>query len=86
MTISVAVLLSAVLLFSGYQLWRHYAAEKEAEDDFTDLAALNETPTLPVPPTISGEPEEPTPPQMTAYKKYAALFEQNPDMIRLDFH
>jgi sortase B len=74
--ILLAVALTAALLFSGYQIWRYFAAEKETEEQFTDLTEQIETP----PPTVPDNPSEP-PPAWTVYDQYGALFGQNPDMI-----
>ena len=70
-----AVLFIAALLFSGYQLWLYFTAEKEVEEQFNGLAEQIEQP----PPL----PEQPgkQPPEWRVYDQYGALFEQNPDMI-----
>jgi sortase B len=75
--IILAVILTAALLFSGYQLWRYFSAEKETEEQFTDLTEQIETP----PPTLPERSNEEPPPEWTVYDQYGALFDQNPDMI-----
>jgi sortase B len=70
------VLLIAALLFSGYQLWRYFSAEKETEEQFGGLTEQISEPPKP------NEPEQSdTPPEWTVYDQYGTLFEQNPDMI-----
>jgi sortase B len=73
-----AVVLTAALLFSGYQLWRYFTAEKETEEQFDGLAVQVETP-----PPMPERPGEtlPTAVAWTVYHQYGTLFEQNPDMI-----
>jgi len=73
-----AVLLTAALLFSGYQVWRYYSTEKETEKQFESLTEQIQTPT---PPTMPERPGETPPPEWTVYDQYGTLFEQNPDMI-----
>lgn len=80
------VLLTAVLLFSGYRLWLYYAADKETGEQFSELVEQIVLPTPFVPGQYSGLPplpEQPgeTLPEWTVYDQYGALFEQNPDMI-----
>ncbi|HCC35546.1 MAG TPA: hypothetical protein DEQ02_07925 [Ruminococcaceae bacterium] len=78
--ILLAVILTAALLLSGYQLWRYFAAEKENAEQFDELTGqIEEPPQTPIPET-PGEPP-PTTPEWTVYDQYGALFEQNPDMI-----
>jgi len=69
------ILLSAALLFSGFQLWRHFTAERQTEEQFEELTGQIEQPPVP---EQSGESP---PPEWTVYDQYGALFEQNPDMI-----
>lgn len=70
-----AVLLSAMLLFSGFQLWRHFAAEQQTEEQFEDLSEQIE------PPPQMPEQSDESPPEWTVFDQYGTLFEQNPDMI-----
>ena len=73
------VLLSALLLFSGFQIYRYYTAEQETEEQFDGLATQIEQPPLETPePEVSGEP---SPIEWTVFDQYGTLFEQNPDMI-----
>jgi sortase B len=77
------VVLAAVLLISGFQLWRHQSAEKENEKQFGDISGQVQTPppsALPEP-TESGEPAETAPPGWTVYEQYGDLFIENSDMI-----
>jgi sortase B len=74
--IILAVILTAALLFSGYQLWRYFSAEKETEEQFADLTEQIETP----PPSAPDNPSE-SPPEWTVTDQYGTLFDQNPDMI-----
>ena len=76
------VLLAALLLFSGFQIYRYYTTEKETEEQFDGLAMQIEQP----PPEISTKPKpeatsEPSPIEWTISDQYGTLFEQNPDMI-----
>ncbi len=75
--------MAAVVIFSGVQLWRHFAAEKEAEEDYSSLAELIvEPPTVPRP--APGEADEMpaiAPVEWTVQDQYGALFSQNPDII-----
>jgi len=73
--IILAVLLTAVLLFSGYQLWRYFMAERQTEEKYRHIIAQIEQSSAP---EQSGESPSP---EWTVYDQYGALFEQNPDMI-----
>ena len=73
--IILAVLLTAVLLFSGFQLWRYFTAERETEKKYRHITAQIEQPSAP---EQSGESPST---EWTVYDQYGALFEQNPDMI-----
>jgi sortase B len=72
------VILTAAFLFSGYQLWRYFSAEKETEKQFENLTEQIQTPT---PPTAPEQSDEAPPPEWTVYDQYGTLFEQNSDMI-----
>jgi sortase B len=77
-----AVILSAVLLFSGFQLWRHYSAEKEAGKQFESLTEQVQPPTPIVSPEPNQSEETENPPsEWTVTDQYGALFEQNHDMV-----
>jgi sortase B len=77
-----AVILTAVLVFSGFKLWEYYAAEQEVAEQFDGL-----TEQVITPPPAASMTEQPTqtqtdvPPEWTVYDQYGALFNQNPDMI-----
>jgi len=73
-----AIVLIAILLFSGFQLWQHFTAEKQTEEQFDNLTGQIQTPVLP---SLLGRPGELPLPEWTVYDQYGALFEQNPDMI-----
>jgi sortase B len=72
--ITLAVILAAAFLFSGYQLLRYITAEQEAEEQFTGLTEQIEKP-------LPERPNETDAPEWTVQDQYGALFEQNPDMI-----
>jgi sortase B len=72
----VTALLIAVLLVSGFQLWRYGAAEKENEKQLGNISSQVQTPTASPEP-----PAEAAPPNWTVYEQYGALFMENADMI-----
>ncbi len=75
--------MAAALLFSGIQIWRYVAAEKEAKESYGALAGLVAAPPS-VPPSApgkSGEVPPVVPGDWTVQDQYGALFSQNPDMI-----
>ncbi len=81
--IAAAAFMAAALLFSGFQIWRYFAAENEAEDAYGALADLIEAPPT-LPSSAPGKPSEapPTVPgEWTVQDQYGALFAQNPDMV-----
>jgi len=63
-----AILLTAALLFSGFQLWRYYHNGRQSQNHFDGI-----TEQIIIPPEIS--------PEWTVDKQYGELFAQNPDMI-----
>jgi sortase B len=76
------VALIAVLLISGFQLWRRQSTEKEASDP----PVATDQPQTPTPsassePTASGKPVETAPPGWTVYEQYGDWFIENSDMI-----
>lgn len=71
----VAAFMAAALAFSGVQLWRYFAAEKEAEETYSALVDL-----IHVPPE-KGSEKPPTTPGWTVQEQYGKLFAQNSDMI-----
>jgi sortase B len=73
--VTAVVVLSAALMFSAVQLWRYFAAEQKAEEQFDVLAEQIK------PPPAPGKPTKATVFEWTVYDRYGALFEQNPDMI-----
>ena len=74
--IILAVLLTAALLFSGFQLWRYFMAERETEEEYRHITGQIEPP-----PSVPDQPGESPTPEWTVCDQYGALFEQNPDMI-----
>lgn len=90
--IFIFILLTAILLFSIFQLWRYHSAEKENEEQFNGLISQVQTPPPPSatpygspkpekPPAETAQPAETAPPSWTAYEQYGALFAENSDMI-----
>lgn len=79
-----AAVFAALFLFSGFMLYREYADSKQSAETFESLANLvleDPTPTLsPDSPDEPTGPEE-TEPQMTAFEKYAEVYEQNSDLV-----
>ncbi len=81
--IAAAAFLAAALLFSGFQIWRYFAAEKEAADAYGTLAALVAVPPM-LPSSAPGKPggaPPAVPGEWTVQDQYGALFTQNPDMV-----
>lgn len=76
-----AAAFAALFLFSGVMLARQYADQKESAKAFDQVAALvQETqPEEDTPATIPTEEDAPEETTVTAYEKYAAVYEQNPD-------
>lgn len=76
-----AAAFAALFLFSGVMLARQYADQKQSAEAFDQVAALvQETqPEEDTPVTMPTEDEAPEETTVTAYEKYAAVYEQNPD-------
>lgn len=76
-----AAAFAALFLFSGVMLARQYADQKQSAEAFDQVAALvQETqPEEDTPATMPTEDEAPEETTVTAYEKYAAVYEQNPD-------
>lgn len=76
-----AAAFAALFLFSGVMLARQYADQKQSAEAFDQVAALvQEThPEEDTPATTPTEGEAPEETTVTAYEKYAAVYEQNPD-------
>ncbi len=76
-----ATAFAALFLFSGVMLARQYADQKQSAEAFDQVAALvKETqPEEDTPATMPTEDEAPEETTVTAYEKYAAVYEQNPD-------
>jgi sortase B len=78
--ITLTVILTAALLFSGYQVWRYFSTEQETAEQFDGLAGqIEEPPQTPARKT-PGEPQSTTP-EWTVYDQYGVLFDKNSDMI-----
>ena len=79
-----AAFFAALFLFSGFMLCREYADSSQSADAFESLADLVlEEPAQPEQSDSSvAEPgEEATEPLITAFEKYAAVYEQNSDLV-----
>lgn len=82
-----AAAFAVLFLFAGIMLYREYADQKQSADAFSDIVALVQT--EPAPETVPEEYQnivaeialEETHPEMTAYVKYAAVYEQNHDFV-----
>ena len=80
--ISVMIILTALLLLSGWQIWSYFYTQKEVSEQFESLAGLRQIPVSPVVPELEMEwtEESRTPPEWTVYDQYGSLFEINSDM------
>lgn len=79
-----AAFFAALFLFSGFMLYREYADSKQSAEAFESLAGLVlEEPVPTLPPDSPENPTGPeeTVPQMTAFEKYAEVYEQNTDLV-----
>ena len=79
-----AAFFAALFLFSGFMLYREYADSKQSAEAFESLANLvleDSAPTLS--PNNLDEPigPEETETQMTAFEKYAEVYERNTDFV-----
>lgn len=77
-----AAAFAALFLFSGIMLGRQLADQKqstEAFDNIADMVVEETEPDAAEQPEEAGEAE--APPALTAYEKYAAVYEQNPDFV-----
>lgn len=87
--ISLAAVFAAIFLFSGMMLWQDYRDQQESAKVFDSVAdlILEETQPTTAPDTeansgsIATEPTEPVPVEISAYEKYAAVYEQNNDFV-----
>lgn len=73
-----AAVCAALFLFSGFMLYRQYADEKQSAEGFDKIAALVQEET---PPVDEPQESETLPPEQTAFEKYAAVYEQNSDLV-----
>ena len=77
-----AAVFAVLFLFSGIMLGRQLSDQKQSAEAFDNIAdmVVDETE-----PDATEQPEEPgetvAPPALTAYEKYAAVYEQNPDFV-----
>ena len=85
-----AVLFTALFLFSGIMAMRQYKDTKQSAEAFNAVADLVKSAPTPVPSSVeeaTGEDGTDTPAsyepaqELTAYDKYAAVYEQNSDFI-----
>ena len=77
-----AAVFAVLFLFSGIMLQRQLADQKQSTDAFDHIAdmVVEETePDAAEQPEETGETE--APPALTAYEKYAVVYEQNPDFV-----
>ena len=87
--IAAAAVLSAALLFSGYQVGSYLLAGQKAGQQFSNIAAqvVDSAPDKPSGGAQAAGKSAPSTPTWTVYDQYGKLFQQNPDMvgwIRLD--
>ena len=77
-----AAAFAVLFLFSAIMLQRQFSDQKQSAEAFDHIAdmVVDETE-----PDAAEQPEEPgetvAPPALTAYEKYAAVYEQNPDFV-----
>jgi sortase B len=77
-----AAAFAALFLFSGIMLGRQLADQRqstEAFDNIADMVIKEAEPDTAQPSENSGEIEQPI--TLTAYEKYASVYEQNPDFV-----
>ena len=77
-----AAVFAVLFLFSGIMLGRQLSDQKQSAEAFDHIAdmVVNETkPDAAEQPEETSKPE--SPPALTAYEKYAAVYEQNPDFV-----
>ena len=87
--ITLAAVFAAVFLFSGAMLWQDYQDQRESAAVFDSVAELIQVETLPTTaPEMettgsdnATEPTETVPVEVSAYEKYAAVYEQNNDFV-----
>ena len=87
--ITLAAVFAAVFLFSGAMLWQDYQDQRESAAVFDSVAELIQVETLsttaPEMETTGSdnatEPTETVPVEVSAYEKYAAVYEQNNDFV-----
>ena len=73
-----AAFFAALFLFSGVMLYRQYADEKQSAEAFDNIAALVQEET---PPADEPQESKSLQPELTAFEKYAAVYEQNSDFV-----
>lgn len=88
MMIILAAVFAAIFLVSAFVLWQDYKDQKESAEAFDDIANLVviETEPTEVPEETTDETEpntepEETVPELTAFEKYSAVYEQNSDFV-----
>ena len=70
----------ATALFSGHQLWQHFAKEQEVAERFCELSGKKKQ-QLADAPKQQEKTKPPLSPEWTPYDQYGELFAQNHDMI-----
>lgn len=77
-----AAVFAVLFLFSAIMLQRQFSDQKQSAEAFDHIAGIVVEETEP---DAAEQPEEPgeteVPPALTAYEKYAAVYEQNPDFV-----
>ena len=77
-----AAVFAVLFLFSAIMLQRQFSDQKQSAEAFDHIADMVVEETEP---DATEQPEEPgetvAPPALTAYEKYAAVYEQNPDFV-----
>lgn len=77
-----AAVFAVLFLFSAIMLQRQFSDQKQSAEAFDHIADMVVEETEP---DAAKQPEEPgeteAPPALTAYEKYAAVYEQNPDFV-----
>ena len=77
-----AAVFAVLFLFSGIMLGRQLSDQKQSAEAFDNIADMVVNETEPDTTHQPGEPgETEAPPALTAYEKYAVVYEQNPDFV-----
>ena len=77
-----AAVFAVLFLFSAIMLQRQFSDQKQSAEAFDNIADMVVEETEPDAAEQSGESgKTEAPPALTAYEKYAAVYEQNPDFV-----